>query len=458
MRGTMGRAHDAYDTMYPDFSAKKGWYSPQELGHLANALGFPRLLFVSAFKVEIEVLGETAIKEKTLLDLLKSKALDSKLERMYNRYDAKYNSKLITRSIALLRHRSLTFQELSNARVSFETYACEDGTGMPAELATVQQALKLVSRTMSPVKLHHEIQKCLKHSEAPYRFQMYEFFDIVPMCETFDQAENRFHKILCDIKGLSKPGINADIDLPDFGRLLTTTEQQIVAFLDEEYKASLYHETESCSPIENEDDDCVIDSELRMSLVSNSREEFSSISTSIRNSTTQLQLARSGHSPFTEGQYISFSKSSTPLLSLRRTCAQQKPLSFNFKAQPKSKMTKASSKIVALGAHATGVEKPNALMGPSGDFDTLCTTSVLKAWETLVGSFALVPPTPIHKISLSKAGPSICSTKARDTSKPYCIEPLITDRDKVVHQGLINDLEWRAQQKRIAWTRTRGKM
>ena len=443
-------------TMYPDFSAKKGWCSPQELGHLATALGYPRSLFISAFKIEIEVLGEKAIKEKTLLDLLTSKALDSKLERTYNGYDAKYNAKLITRSIALLRHRSLTFQELSNARVSFETYACEDGTGMPAELAIVQQALKLVNRMMSPVKLNHEIQKYLKHSEAPYMFQMYEYFDIVSMCETFDRAESRFQKMFCDTKELVKPVSNTGIDLPDFGRLLTTTEQQILDFLDEEYRASLYHETESCSPIVNENDDCVIDSELRMSLVSISREEFSSISPSIRNSTTQLQLARSGRSPFIEGQYLSLSKSSTPLPSQRRSCSQQKPLRFNFKAQPKSKMTKASTKIVALDAHATRIEKRDTLLGPSAGFETLCTTSVLKARDTLAGSFALVPLTPTHKISLTKVGFPI-ATKARDTSKPYCIEPLITDQDKVVHQGLINDLEWRAQQKRIAWTSTRIK-
>lgn len=429
--------------MHPDFTSKKGWYTPQELGHLATALGFPRNLFTAAFKLEIEVLGETAIKEKTLLDLLNSKALDPKLERTYNRYDAKYNAKLISKSITLLRHRSLTFQELSDARVSFETYACDDGTGMPAELATMQQALKLINRVISPVKLNHEIQKYLDHSEAPYRFQMYEFLDVVPMCETFDHAERRFHRIFHETKGLSTSESNTDVNLPDFGRLLTTTEHQVLAYLDDEYKASLYHKAESCPPVK--DEGCVIDSGIRRSLVSVSRDEFSSIMPSIHNSTIQLQLARGGNSPFNEEQHCSLSKLPMPSLSKRHTYSQQKPLSFKFRVHSRAKTTTAHSAMIALHTPRTKADTPTV------DFDTLCANSVLKARDTLSSSFALIPSKAPPKVfTLSQAGPAIYAKKARDTSKPYCMEPLISEQDRVIHQGLINDLEWQALHKQTA--------
>ena len=433
--------------MHPDFTAKKGWYTLRELGHLAIALGFPRNLFIGAFKFELEVMGETAIKEKALLDLLKSKALDPKLERTYNRYDAKYNVKFVSKSIVLLKHRSLTFQELSDARVSFETYSCDDGTGMPAELPTVQQALKLINRVISPAKLNHEIQKYQEHSEAPCRFQIYEFLDIVPICETFDQAEGRFGKMLYDNESLRRSGTNTDMLLPDFGRLLTTTENQVLAFLDDEYRSSLYHEAESCPPVKNED--CVIDSEQRRSLVSISRDEFNSIMPSIHNSTTQLQLARSGHSPFTEEQHNSLSKRSMSSFSQRHTYSQHKPLAFKFRAPSKAKSTKGHPVITALHAERTMTEDDTPV-----DFDTLCATSVLKARDALVSSFALIPPAPPQRVSLSQAGQTVCAKKTKSTLKPYCTVPLVSDRDRVVHQGLINDLEWQAIQKRTAWAPT----
>lgn len=429
-----------YRGMYPDFIEKKGWYTLQELGYLANALGFPRYLFIGAFKLEFEVLRETAVKEKALLDLLKSKALDAKLEGTYNRYDAKYNVKIITKSFALLRHRSLTFQELSDARVSFETYACDDGTGMPTEIETVQQAVKLVNRVISPLKLRHEMEKYLKHAEASDRFQMYEFFDLVPMCERVAQAEGRFHKTLHDSNKSAKPGSNSDVD---FGPLLMTTEQQVLAFLDEEYRASLYHEAESCSPSADVDEEYFVHNELRETLVSTSRDEFNSIAPSIRNSATQLLLARSGHSPLIEGQSALFNKPLTPLLSRKHTYSQQKPLSFNFRTQSKNACPKFGTTLSTSGIRTDKRDAPHT---SSIDYDALCNAAMLKAQGALAECVALMPPTPSsHKTNGAKA---YSKRKARNTTKPCCIEPLVTDQDKAIHQGLINDLEWQTLQKK----------
>ena len=53
----------------------------------------------------------------------------------------------------------MTFSEISDARIAFEVHVCEDGSGMPAELQTVMQSLKLLERVMSPLKMETKIQK-----------------------------------------------------------------------------------------------------------------------------------------------------------------------------------------------------------------------------------------------------------------------------------------------------------
>ena len=42
---------------------------------------------------------------------------------------------------------------------------------------------------MSPLKMETEIQKYQLHSEAPMRFQMYEYFSLVALCEKCEAIE-----------------------------------------------------------------------------------------------------------------------------------------------------------------------------------------------------------------------------------------------------------------------------
>ena len=147
--------------MYP---AKRGYFSREELGHLACSLGFPASIFergFCAFSSSPELVSPHGVSESSLRDMLDSKALNETLEKTFNEYPAMYNVKLVKKACYVLRRCAMTFGEIGEARVSFGLYSCEDASGMPADLATVTRALKFVERLMSPTRLQTEIQVCV---------------------------------------------------------------------------------------------------------------------------------------------------------------------------------------------------------------------------------------------------------------------------------------------------------
>lgn len=140
------------------YPVKRGFYSRKELGCLAQSLGFPDSLFEKALTTPSNLKDPDGIRESAIHKLLDSKALDTALEKTFNEYPADYNVALIKKACSLLRRRAMTFGEICEARVSFGLYSCEGASGMPANRATVMQALKFLERWMSPKRLQTEIQ------------------------------------------------------------------------------------------------------------------------------------------------------------------------------------------------------------------------------------------------------------------------------------------------------------
>ena len=279
------------------FTAKKGYYRKRELGLLATSLGFPGSLLVNSFRVHyIATAGEDAdggektVSEKMIVRLLNSGELFKRLEKVFNIYPAWYNIKLIRKAMQHIRHHSLSFTDISDCRRAFDIYAYEDGSGIPAELSHVRQALKALERIMSPSRLQMEIQRFNDVSDVPSRLQLYEFMDIVAICgKTEVEEERRLSEISISDEA------SHELSVPDFGQILMTTDQKVSAYLESNYQQSFHRGKESPVPQLVDTLDCIVHTESRKSLVSLAAEQSRAVTPCLECSQSQLHRSRNGY-------------------------------------------------------------------------------------------------------------------------------------------------------------------
>ena len=478
------------------YPARKGHYTRKELSYLSTSLGFPNALLAKAFEssvtMQIEwnrlVAGKT-IRERALIQLLESKALDHKLEKVFNKYPAKYNVKLIKKALSLLRHKQMTFSEISDARVAFEVHVCEDGSGMPAELQTVMQSLKLLERVMSPLKLETEIQKYQLCSEFPMRFQMYEYFSLVALCEKCETVEVQMTLSTPNLESLNAHEGDTAFSLPDFDQILMTSDQKVHKYLDSEYRASLYKEVEPTPPVL--DTEHIVPSGPRRSLISIAHEQSRALTPSLEESQSQLHRARSGYWVLSPKQYenhLQDSQGSLPLLSstrlhippekhkqidpLHSSCVMkspQKPIRFNFSRVPQAirpaptscTLPPASKDQQQACSDDTG--RTSKMHELSTAIDNVCIVeSVLKARSALKSSLANLPQPQLQEDKCSSPSePSGVTLKNYGHAQSHTLnqseetdvhklhfEPVVSEDEIKFHQALIDELEWNALRRR----------
>ena len=481
------------------YPARKGHYTRKELSYLSMSLGFPHALLAKAFEnsvtMQIEwnrlVAGKT-IRERALIQLLESKALDHKLEKVFNKYPAKYNVKLIKKALSLLRHKQMTFSEISDARVAFEVHVCEDGSGMAAELQTVMPSLKLLERVMSPLKLETEIQKYQLHSEVPMRFQMYEFFSLVALCEKCETVEVQMTLSAPNLEGPNACESDTALSLPDFDQILMTSDQKVHKYLDSEYRASLYKEVEPTPPVL--DTEHIVSSGPRRSLISLAHEQSRALSPSLEESQSQLHRARSGYWVLSPKQYqhhLQDSQESVPLQSparlhippekhkqrdpLHSSCVMkspQKPIRFNFSRVPQAirpaptLCTSPQGSKEQQQACSDGTGRTNKMHELSTAIDNVCIVeSVIKARSALKSSLASLPQPQLQEDKCtSPSQPSGVTLKGYGRAQSHTpnklpqseetdvhklhFEPVVSEDEIKLHQALIDELEWNALRRR----------
>ena len=233
------------------YPSKAGCYDKNELSRLSSCLGFPGSFLTMGFEnspslqlqsAHRKLTNNQTVSEKLLQELLLSKHMHSRLEKVFNTHKADYNISVFTKSLLLLRHKRLSFEDISDARISFELYMSEDGGGMVAATDTVLQALKMMDRVISPVRLESEIQKQQAVVDFTSRIQMYEYFDLVIKTVHFGEVEKEMLSL--ESESDSSIGSNTanpdNLVLPDFHQLLMTNDERVMSYLDQQYRNSLY--------------------------------------------------------------------------------------------------------------------------------------------------------------------------------------------------------------------------
>ena len=482
-------------------TARKGHYSRKELSYLSTSLGLPRTFFAKAFEssstMQMEwnrLLSGRSIRESALTQLLDSKVLDSKLEKVFNMYPAKYNIKLIKKALSLIRHRKLTFPEISDARVTFEVHVCDDGSGILADLQAVMQSLKFLERVISPLRLEAEIQKYQLHSEVPTRFQMYEFLDLVAMCEKREAVETQMTLSSPHLGNIDVCESDIDLSLPDFEEILMTSDQKMHKYLDSKYRASLYREVEPTPVVL--DTEHIVSSGPRRSLVSVAHKQSCALTPSLEHSQSQLHRARSGYMVLSPQHHRDHEHNSPDSLLLRSPTRLppdkrmdplhssythvKKSLRFHFNRVPRAQMNKPTL-LLPQASSQSDIERQQTCNGSdrtdkrimllTSAIDDVCVGSVVKARSALKSSLASLPqlqqledqearcasPSEPSRVTLESFAPassvrSPTPDKVAKTGQTHKLhfEPVVSEGEVKLQQGLIDELEWNALRRRAA--------
>ena len=452
--------------MAQQYTAKRGSYSRNELSLLATSLGFPGSLLASRLycrHTETDRVGGEAkevVSEKMITELLLSGELFKTLEKVFNRYPAWYNVKSIRKAMQHIRHRTLSFGDVSECRVAFELYAEEDGSGMAAELSRVQLALKMLERVCSPSRLQLEIHRFSDVSDVPSRLQLYEFMDIVALCEkTAVEDERRLSELSLSgtLSGESGTSMSDLDDVADFDQILMTRDEKVKAFLEDDYQRSLHGKkktTESSFPPPQAAGllkDHIVHTDSRKSLVSLGGLQLRAVSPCLQQSQAQLHGSRCGFHTLSSDHHLLSAPASPPKSSLFLLPLKTPPLSHS-RLSPVVKSHHSMSKLhnrpriedplliqqyerethghrpskpikVRL-QHKPGSKHPKTPcplvpksdIGPTRvseklkeEISDICADSVVKAREMLQSSLSAIPP-PHHHLSPDCADTSRVAT------------------------------------------------
>jgi len=166
---------------------------------LAGCLGFPRDLVQST--VPNHVISNQSISIKDLCHYSDEGFFTQKLHLTCNTKTGTYNSKVFAKCAQLLSKAVLTIEEIRDIRMIFEAFEEFDQRGMLINQGDkILKTLKIAGWVIAPDKL----VKKLRHVKVSYdekeRIQLYEFLDLIPLCEKLPIPLKQVHKHLGDEK------------------------------------------------------------------------------------------------------------------------------------------------------------------------------------------------------------------------------------------------------------------
>ena len=468
------------------YPVKAGFYDKNELFHLSTTVGYPGDFLVDGFRAasaqqlqsaHLKLSLNRRVSGKIIQDLLNCKHMQSRLEKVFNRYSADFNRKFFAKVLSLLKHRRLSFSEISNARIAFDLYSHEGGGGMLASTETVLQALKMLERVMSPIRLESEIQRQQKTVDLPSCIQVYEFLDLVIKCARSSEVEKEM-----ELKQSSELHDPNDItSVPDFDQLLMTKDKQILAYLDKQYRDYLFERKEKYeSSASSSVSERTLTASYREERVASSLRQKRAFTPSLEYSQNQLFRARTGHAVLTGGQCqeieslqasrqssragkrpTTHSGMQSSLRHGKQGCKQdfsgkaqtpaphyRGPKIYNHSMQSRSAPTLLPSiQHPAYSDHEDkAMRKEMVVEDLDEEISQICEASVYRASSALRESMSRIAlfSNPIEGTSRSTA-----KTAHRKRTKPKSVEvkmqyqPLVSDKDMERQQGLIDDIQWR---------------
>ncbi|XP_033752249.1 uncharacterized protein LOC117336026 isoform X2 [Pecten maximus] len=209
---------------YPQF---RGFFTWDEQGCLARALGFPIDLFKDNLADEIEQ-EEHGLCIKEVYKMLDNRLLERAVHRTQNLHTAEWNMNAIRKAVALLDHRAISFEDLYNTRIAYQAYEGFDMMGLHLEKQTLLNTLKMCGRSIAPMKLLNRVKHMTHLLEERGRIQLYEFLDLVMWCGNYENYSPE------DIAFPS--GKDRDLfKLVDFEKLLSHHDERLAEKLNNEY-------------------------------------------------------------------------------------------------------------------------------------------------------------------------------------------------------------------------------
>lgn len=436
---------------YPE---KTGYYERKELLRLSWCIGFPGSLLVDGLQ-SAHLAGELdkQVSDGVIKKLLESKHLDHKLEKRFNHYPAHYNRKLFLKVMSLLRHKRLSFSEISSARVAFELYRSEDGGGMIASPSVVLQALNMLGRLMSPIRLETEILKQQAVVDFPSRIQLYEFLDLASRCTPSSTVEKEMASLAT--RDLTESSYL--FHLPDSERLLMTKEERISAYLDKQYQTSLYKKVNPAAPQSSNTGQVLLASRVhRENSVADSRQQLHVLTPALEHSQQQLFKARNGLMVFSKDQlqaaeslHASRQSSRAKTRSNIISRADYKRSNVNSRAVRSRTGTRSRSNASSRRCMKAGINsiQQSCLMQEHSPTSATPQTVTEDVVECLPKSMS-VPILP----TLQEQNPSENTTQRAvsklSTSALHCsgvlsiLHPVVSEVDVRRHQGLMDELKW----------------
>lgn len=429
----------------------KGFYTKHELGGLCSCLGYPNNLLLDCLHDDTKVkpslrreylkfIAGKPLKESFINQLLESNYLQQCLEKRFNRQDAKHNIKVIKKAMWLLRHWKMSFNEISEGRVAFEVYCCEDGSGLLVAVETVLSALKMVEKVISPSKLECEIQKQQHIVDVPSRIQLYEFFDLMLL------TKNSVHVELEMKSNSDGEKATSIVSLPNLEQMWMTSDQKILEFLEEQYKLSMYKEVNPAS--ETIEEEHVVSSAPRRYLKALSQEQLHAISPSLEFSQSQLHQARGRavvQNGRAAGNFLSLSGSRKKFPNI---------LEANFEGAQSPRWQSPSKRSLRKLAKFPQMNITEEKASTKDPVSKECVRSVFKSREALPTSFSGILQLTSDR-SASRLFASL-QTPYRDfdtsrpctepepgrRQRPLLCEPIVNLEELHQYQGQIDDLRW----------------
>lgn len=216
--------------MHLRYPHKREYYTWDELSCLSRALGFQPDTIVKCIPDEI-VSTEPGLSEKTIQKLIDLKYFNDALDVSINMHSADYNINSILKSLTLLNHRLLSFAELHDVRVAFQVYEAGDMRGMRIDQHTLLRTLKLCGRTIASLKLMHRVKHMLHAFDEPGRIQLYEFLDLIVLCEQTDDIDVPESK-----RGPLDKTWRKLFELDDFEHVCATNDEKLMNHLNQQFR------------------------------------------------------------------------------------------------------------------------------------------------------------------------------------------------------------------------------
>ena len=290
---------------------RAGYYDRGELYRLSSGVGFPGRFLIDGLEnapslhlqAAFQNISRTKVSDKIIKSLLESKHMQKRLHKYFNSSPEDHNKKIFMKAMSVLRHRKLDFSEISVARVSYDLYASEDGGGMLASASVVLQALELIGRAISPVKLRLEIQKQQDVVDIPSRIQLYEYIDLVCKSVRISDVEREMDSLIPRDGEISID--LQDSSIPDFDWILMTNSERILAYLDKQYHNTQFKEAASTPPSSDTDNILFASRLSRMERTAESQRQIRSLTPVLECSQHQVLKACNGFMVLTKEQHQS---------------------------------------------------------------------------------------------------------------------------------------------------------